>query len=322
MRILVTGGAGFIGSNLVNDLVKREVINGKHIEKITVIDNLSLGKEEFIKPAIYSGRVDFCKIDLLDYKAQLAIFKKHKFDLVFHLSANSDISYGFKNTDWDLKQGTLATYNILECMRQTGVKQIIFSSTSAIYGETSVKSISESYGPLLPISFYGASKLACEGLITAFCHNYNFQAIIFRFANIVGRNSTHGVLVDFIRKLRFNPSRLEVLGDGKQSKPYLYIDDCIEGMLFGCDNFFDQVNYYNLASVGVTTVNKIAKMIIEAMSLTKVAIKYTGGNRGWLGDVPQIRLDTTKLKKLGWVAKFSSEKAIEEAVTDLLEQDI
>lgn len=319
-NILITGGAGFIGSNLVNNLARTGTINGTPIEKIVVIDNLFLGKKEFIQSSIASGKVDFYQQDLLDFQATIRIFKKYRFDLIFHLSANSDISYGFKHTDWDLKQGTLVTYNILECMRLTGVKQIVFASTSAIYGEASVTPIPEDYGPLLPISFYGASKLACEGLITAFCHNYNFQVLIFRFANIVGRNGTHGVLVDFIKKLKSDPTRLEVLGDGKQAKPYLYVDDCVEGMLFGYANSADSVNCYNLACTGVTAVNKIAEMVIEAMGKTPTMIQYTGGTRGWPGDVPQVRLDPKKLEKLGWTAKLSSDEAIKKAIADLLEQ--
>lgn len=318
MKILITGGAGFVGSNLVNTLTETGNIGHETISKIVVIDNLFLGKKEFIQHSIASGQVDFYQQDILNFTAILKIFKKYKFDLVFHLSANSDISYGSKYTDWDLKQGTLITYNILECMRLTGAKEIIFSSSSAIYGEATVTPIPENYGPLLPISFYGASKLACEGLIAAFCHNYNFQAFIFRFANIVGRNATHGVLVDFIKKLKTDPIKLEILGDGKQSKPYLYIDDCIEGMLFGYEHPKNQVNYYNLACIGATSVNKIAKMITVAMSLTKMMINYTGGNRGWPGDVPQVRLDPKKLSNLGWVARLSSDEAIKEAIKDLL----
>lgn len=320
MKILVTGGAGFIGSNLINNLTKTGIINGTPIEKVVVIDNLFLGRKEFIQSSISCGRVDFYKQDLLNFTAALKIFKKYRFDLVFHLSANSNISYGSKHTDCDLKQGTLVTYNVLECMRLTDVKQMVFSSSSAIYGEASITPIPEDYGPLFPISFYGASKLACEGLITAFCHNYSFKALIFRFANIVGRNSTHGVLVDFIKKLKSNPTRLEVLGDGRQAKPYLYVDDCIEGMLFGYANSINQFNCYNLSCAGATSVNKIAKMVIEAMVKTSAIIQYTGGKRGWFGDVPQVRLDPKKLEKLGWAAKFSSNEAVEKAIADLLEQ--
>lgn len=320
MKILVTGGAGFIGSNLINRFTQLRKINGKPVDKIVVIDNLSLGKKEFIQSSIDTGRVDFYKQDLLNLESLLGVFKKYNFDLIFHLSANSDISHGSKDTDWDLKQGTLVTYNILESMRLTNVSQVVFSSTSAIYGEASVSPTPEDYGPLLPISLYGASKLACEGLIAAFCHNYNLQALIFRLANIVGRNSTHGVLVDFIRKLNFNPAKLQVLGDGSQEKSYLYIDDCIEGMLFGYAHLNDQVSYYNLAGIGTTSVSKIVKMVVEALGKTSTVIQYSRGRRGWLGDVPQVSLDTNKLRKAGWVAKWNSDEAIKKAIADLLIQ--
>lgn len=318
MNILITGGAGFIGSNLVNYLLKTGKISGISIDNITVIDNLFLGKKEFIQAAIDQDKIDFYELNLLDFKVLLEVFKKHKFDLVFHLSANSDISYGTKYTDWDLKQETLVTYNVLETMRLTNVKKIIFASTSAIYGETPTKPTPEDYGPLLPISFYGAGKLACEGLISAYSHNYNLQVFIFRFANIAGSNGTHGVLVDFIKKLKTNPLKLEILGNGEQAKPYLYVDDCIEGMLFGYSHPQGQINYYNLACNGATSVNKIAEMIIKTLGLTDVSINYTGGDRGWVGDVPRVRLSPKKLKGLGWTAKYSSDQAVQKAIDSIL----
>lgn len=320
IRILVTGGAGFIGSNLVNSLAKVKVIKGVPIEKIVVIDNLFLGKREFIQSSLDSGQVDFYKQDLLDFDATLRIFKKYRFDLVFHFSANSDISYGSKHTDWDLQQGTLATYNILESMRLAGVKKIVFSSTSAIYGEASVTPTPEDYGPLLPISFYGASKLACEGLISAFCHNYDFQAWIFRFANIVGQNSTHGVLVDFIRKLKKDPTRLEVLGDGKQRKPYLHIQDCLEGIVFGLTKSSQQINFFNLASEGVVTVDDLAAIVIQGLDLHEVKVDHTGGDRGWKGDVARVSLSPDKLTTLGWRARLTSHQAVVQAVAELVKQ--
>lgn len=320
MKILITGGAGFIGSSLVNYLAQETVINLKQIKKIVVIDNLSLGKKEFIQQAINSGFVDFYKQDLLDKEATLRVFKKYKFDLVFHLSASSDIYYGSKQTDWDLKQGTLVTYNILECMRQTQVKAIVFASTSAIYGEASKVSIAEDYGPLLPISLYGASKLACEGLISAFCHNFDLQAWVFRFGNIVGKNSTHGVLVDFIHKLKNDPTRLEVLGDGRQTKPYLHIKDCIKGIITGLTQANEQINFFNLAPSNTSSVADIAKVLIQGLNLQNTKIYYQKGSRGWKGDVAQVRLDCSKLIDLGWQATLTSDQAVTISVEELIKQ--
>lgn len=317
MKILITGGAGFIGSNLCSFLTSTNLIP---IKKIVVIDNLSLGKKKFIQKLIDNKKIIFYKEDLLNFDKIVSIFRKHKFDLVWHLSANSDIGYGSKYTNWDLKQGTIATYNILECMRKTNVKKIIFSSTSAIYGEAKTMPTPENYGPLLPISFYGASKLACESLITSFCHNFDFQAWIFRFGNIVGKNGTHGAIVDFIKKLKKNSKELEVLGNGKQAKPYLHVSDCIEGMIFGFLKSKKQVNFYNLACLGATRVSFIAKMVIKKISLKKTKIFYTGGKRGWKGDVTQVRLDPKKLTKKGWKANFSSDEAIRKAIEELVKQ--
>jgi len=317
-NILITGGAGFVGSNLCNLLCNNKNILGDSIESIVVIDNLSLGELKFIQPLIDSKKVIFYKEDLLNFEEILNIFEKHKFNLVFHLSANSDIGYGAKFTDWDLKQGTLATYNVLECMRKTDVKEIIFSSTSAIYGEATIKPTPENYGPLLPISFYGASKLACEGIISSFCHNFDFKCWIYRFGNIVGRNGTHGVIIDFIKKLRYNEHSLEILGDGKQAKPYLHVDDCIEGIVFGYKTSDESVNFFNLAYEGATSVAGIAKIVVASMGLQDVEMIYTGGARGWKGDVPQVTLDTQKLSGIGWKASLSSDEAVEKAVDDLL----
>jgi len=316
MKILVTGGAGFIGSNL-----SRALSNNVYflVEEIVVIDNLSLGKKEFIQDLIDDKRFFFYKEDLLNFDVILKIFEKHKFDLVWHLSANSDIGYGAKFTDWDLKQGTLVTYNILECMKRTDVKKIIFASTSAIYGEATALPTPENYGPLHPISFYGASKLACEGLITAFCHNFDFQAWMYRFGNIVGKNGTHGAIVDFIKKLKANPKELEVLGDGKQAKPYLYVDDCINGMAYGFKNATNQVNFFNLACEGATSVTTIAESVIDIVKPT-AKIRYTGGERGWAGDIAQVRLDTKKMESLDWKTSYTSDEAVKKAVTDLIKQ--
>ncbi|MCD6177966.1 NAD-dependent epimerase/dehydratase family protein [bacterium] len=312
-KILVTGGAGFIGSNLVEFLLARRGI------KVVVYDNLSLGKKEFIAPFLKNSNFRFIKGDLLDKKK---LGKEIRgIDIVFHLAANSDIRYGMKHPEVELKNGTIATANLLEVMRENNVREIVFTSTSAVYGDKpKVIPTPEDYGPLFPISFYGANKLASEALISAYCHNFGFRAWIFRFANIVGKNATHGVVFDFIRKLKDNPKELVILGNGKQAKPYLHVKECIEGMIYGVEKANDQLNYFNLACKGATAVNKIAQIVIQEMGLEDVKLRYTGGERGWPGDVPQVRLDPRKMKRLGWEARLSSDQAIRLGVKELLNQ--
>lgn len=311
MRILVTGGAGFIGSNLAKSLFD-------HGHVVTVYDNLSLGVREFLDEIEGRKGFRFIEGDLLDVGLLEQTMKGQ--EAVFHLAANSDISKGRLYTDTDLRQGTLVTYNVLEAMRKAEVRQILFASSSVIYGEPKVFPTPENYGPLLPISLYGASKLACEGLISAFCHNYGLQAWIFRFANICGSHGTHGAFVDFLRKLQKNPHCLEVLGDGNQSKPYLHVSDCVQGMLFGWNNAPESVNFFNLGCKGSTAVHNLARQVVAATGLTSVEVAYTGGERGWPGDVPQVQLDCSKLEQLGWSASMSSDEAVSLAARQLVEE--
>ena len=210
MKAFVTGGAGFIGSHLVDSLLK----NG---HSVTVYDNLSSGDKQFIQPHLHQEYFTFIKADLLDLKRVKKEIQDH--DVVFHLAANPHVRLGEKQTDLDLNQGIVATYNILEAMRHSIIKKIVFSSSSVVYGETTEFSLPETYGPTLPISMYGAGKLGAEGLISAFCGTFDFQTWIYRFANVVGARGTHGVIVDFIEKLKKNPKELDILGDGKQCKP-------------------------------------------------------------------------------------------------------
>jgi len=311
MKYFITGGAGFIGSNLVDRLME----NKKN--KIIVYDNLSSGKKEFIEKHIDKKNFNFIEADLLD-------FEKLKFsmkgaDIIFHLAANSNIPLGIKNTYLDLKQNTLATYNVLEAMRINGIKKIVFTSSQTVYGETGTKTVTEDF-PTRPISLYGASKLACEALITAYSHLFDIQAWIFRFANIVGKRQTHGVIIDFINKLKKNPDELEILGDGNQTKSYMLVDDCIDGILFAIKNSNDMTNIFNLGNDDQINVKNIAEIVAEEMHL-KPKFKFTGGIRGWKGDVPVTILDTTKIKKLGWKPRINSEQSIKEAVRILLKYD-
>jgi UDP-glucose 4-epimerase len=313
MKIFVAGGAGFIGSTLV-DYLKKEG------HTITVYDNLSSGDSRFIEHHFDQDDFSFVKADLLNIKKVKKEIQGH--DVVFHLAANPHVRLGEKQTNLDLEQGIIATYNILEAMRQSNINKIVFSSSSVVYGETQELTLPETYGPTLPISLYGAGKLGAEGLISAFCGTFDFQAWIYRFANIVGRRGTHGVIVDFIEKLRNNPKELEILGDGKQCKPYLYVTDCVEAMLFGFKHASDQINLFNLSCDTTTTVTRIAEMVTQEMKLKNVSFKYTGGKRGWKGDVPHFQLDAQKINRLGWKATLTSDEAIRKAIQDVLHANI
>ena len=307
-KYFITGGAGFIGSHLVDRLIGSG--------EVTVYDNLSSGRKEFIERHLNKNNFQFVQADLLDIDTLNQAIANH--DIVFHLAANPDVRAGITNTNLDLQQGTLATYKILEAMRLNRISKIIFASSSTVYGEAGTKAVPEDYGPLLPISLYGASKLACEGLISAFCHLFDIQAWIFRFANVVGSRSSHGVIFDFINKLRQNPEELKILGDGTQEKPYLYTSDCIDGILFGLERSQEQVNILNLGTDSSTNVTAIASMVVEAMGLAGVKFTYTGGSRGWRGDVPQVRFDITKMKNMGWKPRYGSDEAVKQAIKDIL----
>jgi UDP-glucose 4-epimerase len=311
MRVFVTGGAGFVGSNLV----ERLLADG---HAVTAFDNLSLGRRENLTECFNRSGFQPVVADLLDLPAVKEAIVGH--EVVFHLAANSDIGEGRRKTDIDLRQGTLATYHVLEAMRHTGVRQIVFSSSSVVYGEPKVLPTPEDYGPLFPISLYGASKLACEGLLSAFCHNYDLQGWIFRFANVCGRHGTHGAIVDFIRKLQQNSRQLEILGDGRQAKPCLHVSECVDGILYGWQAAREQLNCFNLGCEGATSAGQIAQFLLETMSLRDVELVYTGGQRGWPGDVPQVRLDCTKLRRLGWRAKLTSDEAVQRATEELVEE--
>ncbi len=308
MRILVTGGAGFIGSHLVERLLKEG-------HEVTVYDNLSWGKEAFLKDHLGEKNFRFIRGDLLDPPSLLEAVRGQ--ELVHHLAANPDIRKGAEETDLDLRQNVLATFNLLEAMRSCGVKQLAFSSSSTVYGEARTLPTPEDYGPLIPISLYGASKLAAEGLISAYCHTFGFRAWIFRFANIVGPRQTHGVILDFIEKLRRDPEELEILGDGSQNKSYLWVEDCVEAMLLAVERSGENPAILNLGNEDRTTVRKVAEIVCEEMGL-RPRFRFTGGGRGWVGDVPEMFLDITRIRSLGWKPRYSSEEAVRKAVRALL----
>lgn len=311
MKYFVTGGAGFIGSCMVDKLIESG--------NVTVYDNLTSGRRKFVEHHLSKPNFKLVVGDLLDLQKVKEAMAGH--DFVFHFASNPDIAKSMQYTDLDLKQGIIATYNVLEAMRVNDVKKIAFSSGSGIYGDVGEVYTPEDFGPPLPISMYGASKLAAEGLISAFCHMFDMQAWIFRFANVVGGRQTHGVTLDFINKLKRNPKELEILGDGRQSKSYIHVEECIEAMLFAINNSKERVNVFNVAAKDFIDVTRIAEIVIEEMELNNVKFKYTGGTRGWRGDVPVVRLNTKKINALGWEAKLSSEEAVRRSVRELLNRD-
>ena len=308
---LVTGGAGFIGSHLVDALVE----NG---QKVRVLDNFSSGREEFLSHHKDSGLVEIFRADLLDMNAVKKSMQG--VEMVHHLAANPDIRLGTEVTDTDLKQGTLATYNVLEAMRMEGVSRISFSSSSAIYGEAEQMPTPETYGPVMPISLYGASKLGSEALITAWAGTFGADAWIHRFANIVGPRGTHGVIFDFIHKLKRDPSRLEVLGNGMQEKSYMSAEDCVKAMIHLIGHCDKNVNLYNLGTGDTCSVRRIAEIVVEESGLEGVSIEYTGGDRGWAGDVPKTSLEVSRLLETGFKPNLASEDAIRHTARALISE--
>lgn len=306
MNILVTGGAGFIGSHLIDYLINE----GNHV---VCVDDLSLGRMENIQHRQDHPRFEFIKFDILNKSELNRLFKRKKFDCIFHMAANSDIQIGGEYMNVDFEKTFLTTYNILECMKNNDIKDIVFASSSAIYGDHDGL-LSEDTGPLCPISFYGAAKLCSEAYISAACENHHTKAWIIRFPNVVGERATHGVVFDFINKLKRNPKELVILGDGKQQKPYLYVKDLVEAMLFIWKNSNDAFNCFNVSVGSSTTVTRIAEIVVEEMELKGVKFTYTGGKCGWVGDVPKFQYDLTKISKSGWKANKTSDEAVRIAV--------
>ena len=310
MQILITGGAGFIGSHLNDFMISKNY-------KVVAVDNFLLGRKENIIHLTDNKNFEFIKEDLLNISKLKKIFQENDFDVVFHLAANSDIQNSAKNPQIDLNNTFMTTWNILECCRLYKINKFIFSSTSAIYGDT-IKELTEDFGPLFPISYYGAAKLASEAFVSAYAYMNYIQAWIIRFPNVVGERATHGVIHDFIKKLRNNPNQLEILGDGKQKKPYLYVKDLIEAIFFIYQKAKNRLNYFNVSAEDQTAVSEIAKIVCEEMGLKNVKLKYTGGSTGWKGDVPQFKYNLNKIHQLGWKAKYSSTEAVRIAIRRIL----
>ncbi len=296
----VTGAAGFIGSNVVDRLLDLDL-------DVVGFDNLSTGLTEFLDPARKHSRFRFVDGDTLDSDALTRAMAGC--DFVFHFAANADVRFGTNHPRKDLEQNTIATFNVLEAMRANRVRRIAFSSTGSIYGEPEVFPTSESAPFPIQTSLYGASKLAGEGLLSAYAFGFDFEAYIFRFVSILGERYTHGHVFDFFKKLRADPSRIDVLGNGRQRKSYLYVQDCVDAMLTVIDKAHDPVNVFNLGTDEYVVVDDSLSYICEALGV-KPERHYAGGERGWIGDSPFILLDTSKVKALGWAPKLTIKEGL------------
>ena len=314
LNVVVTGGAGFIGSNLVDRLMQAG-------HRVTVIDALRGGRREFIAHHLKSERFRFVKLDIRSTeKLKKAI--PAQTHVVFHLAANADIARGVHDPTLDFEQTTVGTFSLLQCMKERGVKQLVYTSGSGVYGDRGHSFTTETHGPLLPVSMYGATKASAEALISAFCHLYDMRAWVVRPANIIGPRCTHGVVYDFVKRLLDNPAYLRILGNGKQSKAYLHVDDVIGALLVAWQKGKERVNIYNLSSRSFIDVNAIAKIVFSEMKLRGVRVEYTGGAIGWKGDVAVIRLRNQKLARLGWHAKHDSASAVRATVRALLKDGL
>jgi UDP-glucose 4-epimerase len=310
MRILVTGGAGFIGSHLCDRLIER-------CNHVWCVDNLRLGRHRNI--AHLEGHPDFhfIEMNVLNRGDLAALFGDARFEAVFHLAANSDIAAGIRDVRLDLELNQETTVAVLEAMQANDVKRLFFASTSAIFGETDAL-LHEDFAPLRPISFYGASKLAAEAYISVFAHTFGVLAVVLRFPNVVGERATHGAIFDFLSKLKVDHSKLEVLGDGNQSKPYLYVRDLIDAILVAWDNANSPFSVYHAAGIGSTSVREMAEIVVAAAGRADTRLVFTGGDRGWPGDVPRFRYDTARLRALGWLPRRDSTEAVRHAVDRIL----
>ena len=310
MRILVTGGAGFIGSHLCDRLLQRG-------DQVWCVDNFHLGRRRNIAHLEGSPQFKFLHMDVLDRAALNGLFSQAGFDAVFHMAANSDIAAGNADAELDLNLNQLTTLAVLDTMRRHGTNRLFFASTSAIFGEVN-QVLQEDFGPLQPISFYGASKLGAEAFISVYARTLGLRAVVLRFPNVVGERATHGVIYDFLRKLKANVYRLDVLGDGRQSKPYLYVGDLIDAIFVAWNKAEGPVAVYHAAGTGTTSVREIAEIVVAAAGRPETQIVYTGGDRGWPGDVPHFRYDTTRLRAVGWQPQQPSTEAVRLAVERIL----
>jgi len=308
---IVTGCAGFIGSTLVDRLLALEYA-------VIGIDNFSTGHRRFLDNALLNSNFTLLQIDLLNLEALKKAFLGG--EVVFHLSANADVRFGTDHPRRDLEQNTIATYNVLEAMRTNDIKKIAFSSTGSVYGEALVIPTPENGSFPIQTSLYGASKIACEGLISSYCEGFGFKSWIFRFVSILGERYTHGHIFDFYQKLQADSTCLLVLGNGKQRKSYLYVQDCIDAIFLAMDKAIEKVNIFNLGVDGYCEVNDSVGLVCQELGLNP-RLAYTGGDRGWIGDNPFIFLDTQKIQSLGWKPKVSINEGVIKTVRYLRDNE-
>jgi len=310
-KYFVTGGAGFIGAHLVNHLIDTTS------STVTVFDNLSTGRKWAFSDRLDDPRLVIVEADAQDQAALVRAIAGH--EVVYHFASNSDIAKAATEPAIDFLNGTLLTHNVLEAMRETGVRRILFTSGSGVYGDVPPVPIPEEYPRMLPISTYGACKLASESLISAYCHMFEITGTVFRFANVVGPHQTHGVAYDFMRRLAKDPTRLKIFGDGRQTKPYIHIDDVLAAFRLMEREQTTSYDVFNVGTNDSLTVREVADLVVERMGLAGVRYEFTGGARGWKADVPVYKLDTHKIRGRGWSSHRNSREAVTAAVDSMLQ---
>lgn len=314
-RIFIVGGAGFIGSHFCDRLM-----SDPNTQKLTIYDNFSSGREWHFAHHLQDQRFAVVRADVGDLVTLAESMRGH--DVVIHLASNPDIARAISEPTIDFQQGTVLTSNVVEAMRITGVGTILYASGSGVFGDAGEAIADENYTPMVPISTYGASKLAGEALIASYAFMFDIRGIAFRFGNVVGSRQTHGVGFDFVRRLKTDPSRLRILGDGSQTKPYIHVSDVVSGVLHALGHAYGRYNVFNLAPADTISVTQIAELACEVVQLKpgSVAFEFTGGDRGWKGDVPIVRLDSRRLQALGWRCSNTSREAVRLALESLLSE--
>lgn len=310
-RFLIVGGAGFIGSHFTDRL-----LSDPATRQVTIFDNFSSGREWHYEHHLSDDRLHVVHADVKDTNALRFAMRGH--DVVIHLASNPDIARAAKEPDIDFREGTFLTHQVVETMRVTGTPRLLYASGSGVYGDLGDEEAHEDHGPLMPISTYGASKLAGEALITSYCFMFGLRACVFRFGNVVGPRQTHGVGFDFVRQLMSDPKRLRILGDGTQSKSYIHVEDVVNAVLLAHHRTTKPFQAYNVATGDYITVTEIAHLAAEVLGLKHVHFDYTGGDRGWKGDVPVVRLNTGRIRSLGWQCGRSTRCALKESMGSLL----